>query len=550
MKIALAQLNATVGDIDGNAARIIECIEQAKSAGADVVVTPELAVFGYPPKDLVLRENPVRENTEATKKIAQRCHDIVAIVGYIQPDPLGAGKGIFNAAGVCRDGVLASWYAKMLLPTYDVFDESRYFSAGSEVKTLSLRTRRGTQCIGLTVCEDLWNNRQFEGRRVYGVDPIARTVAAGADLVINLSASPYRAGVQATREELFAEQMREHGVPLVYVNQVGGNDDLIFDGSSVVLDSRGRVVARAKPFAEDLLVVDLGSEPVGRIEPYPDRLGGIHAAIVLGIRDYMRKCGFTDAVLGLSGGIDSALTAVLAVEAIGAKHVHAVAMPSRYSSRHSLEDAERLARGLGISLSAIPIEAVHRAYEETIRPHFAGRPADIAEENIQSRIRGALLMALSNKFGWLLLTTGNKSELAVGYCTLYGDMCGGLAVLSDVPKTVVYELAGEVNRQAGRDLIPERTIAKPPSAELKENQTDQDTIPPYAVLDPILEQYVEHERSADEIVAMGFDRTTVEQVARMVDGSEHKRKQSPVGLKVTSRAFGTGRRMPIAARFR
>jgi NAD+ synthetase len=436
----------------------------------------------------------------------------------------------------------------MLLPTYDVFDESRYFSAGVEVKTVALGTRCRSRCAALTICEDLWNNRQFEGRRVYGTDPIARSAQAGAELIINLSASPYRVGVQRTREELFADQMREHAVALVYVNQVGGNDDLLFDGSSVVLDSRGRVVARAKAFAEDLLIVDLDASPAGRIEAYPDRIGSIRSALVLGIRDYLQKCGFTDAVLGLSGGVDSALTAVLAMEALGAEHVHAVAMPSRYSSPHSLEDAERLAANLHISLLQIPIEAVHRAYEQTVGRHFAGRAADVTEENLQSRIRGSLLMALSNKFGWLLLTTGNKSEWAVGYCTLYGDMCGGLAVLSDVPKTTVYELAGEINRQAGHDLIPARTLSRPPSAELKPDQTDQDTLPPYEVLDPILEQYVEHERGIDEIAALGFERATVERIARMVDGSEHKRKQAPVGLKVTSRAFGTGRRMPIAAR--
>lgn len=549
MKVALAQINPTVGDIEGNSARILDRIEQGRSAGADVVVTPELAVFGYPPKDLVLRRELVDRNLAATQRIAACCTDITAVVGYVQPDPTGGGKGIYNAAAVCRDGVISIWYAKMLLPTYDVFDESRYFNPGQSVRTLPLRTRSGSRSVGLTICEDLWNNHQFEGRRVYGVDPIARTVEAGAELLINLSGSPYRAGVQQERETLFAAQVREYGVPLVYVNQVGGNDDLIFDGGSVVFNAEGQVVARATSFAEDLLVVDLDSPSLQRVEPYPDRIEGIRSALVLGIRDYLKKCGFHDVVLGLSGGLDSALTAVLAVEALGPKHVHGVAMPSRYSSEHSLADAEELAANLGIELRTIPIETMHRAFEESVRPFFADLPPGVAEENMQARIRGNLLMALSNKFGRLLLSTGNKSEWAVGYCTLYGDMCGGLAVLSDVPKTVVYELAREVNRLAGRALIPFRTIEKPPSAELRENQTDQDTLPPYELLDNILEQYVERDLAVEDIVAMGFDRATVVRVARMVEAAEHKRKQAPVGLKVTSRAFGTGRRMPIAARF-
>jgi len=550
MKVALAQINPTVGDIEGNSTRILERIEQARYAGADVVVTPELAVFGYPPKDLVLRRDLVDRNLSATQRIASCCTDITAVVGYVQPDPTGAGKGIYNAAAVCRDGVISTWYAKMLLPTYDVFDESRYFNPGNGVCTLMLPTGGGSRCVGLTICEDLWNNHQFEGRRVYGVDPIARTVEAGAELLINLSGSPYRAGVQQERETLFAAQVREYGVPLVYVNQVGGNDDLIFDGGSAVFNADGRVVGRATPFAEDLLVVDLDSLSPQRVEPYPDRIEGIRSALVLGIRDYLKKCGFHDVVLGLSGGLDSALTAVLAVEAVGPSHVHGVAMPSRYSSEHSIADARELATNLGIDLRIILIETMHRAFEDSMRPLFADLPPGVAEENMQARIRGSLLMALSNKFGRLLLSTGNKSEWAVGYCTLYGDMCGGLAVLSDVPKTVVYDLARAVNRTAGRALIPLRTIEKPPSAELRENQTDQDTLPPYELLDAILEQYVERDQAVEDIVALGFDRPTVERVARMVEAAEHKRKQAPVGLKVTSRAFGTGRRMPIAARFR
>ncbi len=560
MRIALAQINPTVGDIDGNAERIIEQIERGRSAGARLVVTPELAVFGYPPKDLLLRQDLLRKNTAAAKHIASHCVDITAVVGYARPDPSGAGKGVFNAAVVCHEGKITVSYAKMLLPTYDIFDETRYFNSGREVQTFDLPGDTGPVRIGLTVCEDLWNDEQFEGRPVYEDDPIERTVAAGAQLIINLSASPYRAGAQQLREALFIRQMKEHGVPLVYVNQVGGNDDLIFDGASLILDGTGRVLARAKPFAEDLVVVDLdttvSSSGVAshdtaqqHVEPYPDRIGSIRSALVLGIRDYLRKCGFEEVVVGLSGGIDSSLTATLAVEAIGADRVHGVAMPSRYSSEHSVEDARRQAENLGIGFTVIPIETVHRAFEEAVASHFAGQQAGVAEENIQARIRGGLLMALSNKFGRLLLTTGNKSELAVGYCTLYGDMCGGLAVLSDVPKTLVYELARRINESAGGALIPTRTIERPPSAELRENQLDQDTLPPYDILDPILEHYVEQDLSAEEIVALGFDRETVEKVARMVDLNEYKRKQAPVGLKVTSRAFGTGRRMPIAAKY-
>jgi len=549
MRIALAQINPTVGDIDGNAAKVIAQIELAASQHAEVVVLPELCVFGYPPKDLVLRRDIVRQNVEAMSRIAANCTRVTAIVGYVQPDLSGAGKGVFNAAAVCRNGKVEAWYAKMLLPTYDVFDESRYFNCGREVLVVEIGSVGRGLRMGLTICEDLWNNQQFEGRQVYGIDPIERTVAAGAELIVNISASPYRAGVEQNRERLFAAQVREHGVPLVHVNQVGGNDDLVFDGSSMALDAHGSVIARAKAFADDFVIVDLDQPDRNRIEPLPSRLNGILAALVLGLRDYVAKCGFGDVLVGLSGGVDSAVTAALAVETLGAKRVHGVAMPSRFSSTHSVEDAEELAGNLGIDLLVLPIEGPHGAFESALQKSFAGRPPDVAEENIQARIRGVLLMALCNKFGWMLLTTGNKSELAVGYCTLYGDMCGGLALISDVPKTTVYELAREINRSAGRTLIPQRTIDKVPSAELRENQTDQDTLPPYDILDAILEQYVEQGRSPDEIVALGFDRTTVERIAKMVRQNEYKRKQAAIGLKVTSKAFGTGRRFPIAAKY-
>jgi len=549
MRIALAQINPTVGDIEGNAAKILRGIERAEAEGAATIVFPELAVFGYPPKDLVLRRNIVQKNVEAMHRIAAACTRVTAFVGYVQPDPTGKGKGVLNAAGVCRGGKLESWYAKMLLPVYDVFDEARYFNTGHEARLLDLDDGASRLRAGITICEDLWNNQQFEGRQVYGIDPVDITAKAGANLLINLSASPYRAGVEPRREQLFAAQLREHGIPLIYVNQVGGNDDLIFDGASMVMDAEGKVIARAKAFEEDFLVADLVNPKTNRIEPQPDTLEGIRKGLILGTRDYVTKCGFHEVVLGLSGGIDSAVTAVLAVEALGAACVHGVAMPSRFSSPHSLEDARALAKSLGIELRTVPLETAHRAMEQTLSESFAGRKPDVTEENVQSRIRGGILMALSNKFGWMLLTTGNKSELAVGYCTLYGDMCGGLAMLSDVPKTTVYELARRINASAGRELIPRRTIERAPTAELRDNQTDQDVLPPYDVLDAILEQYVEQDRSPDEIVAMGFDRLTVERIARMVRASEHKRKQAAVGLKVTSRAFGTGRRFPIAARY-
>lgn len=552
MKIAIAQTDSTVGDIEGNTDRIVRQVECARSAGAGLVVFPELAVFGYPPKDLVLRQDLVEKNVAAVYRIASQCTDTTVVVGYVQPDPSGSGKRSFNAAAVCREGALLCTYAKMLLPTYDVFDETRYFNAGTSVQTVSVPTAETPVRIGLTVCEDLWNDRQFEGRRLYNIDPVGRTVAAGAELLINLSASPYRAGIQENREALFAGQIREQGVPLVYVNQVGGNDDLIFDGASLVLDGNGNVIARAKPFAEDLLVVDLAASGSARIEAYPDRVSSIRQALVLGVRDYIEKCGFETVVVGISGGVDSAVTAALAAEAVGADRVQGVAMPSRFSSKHSIEDARQLADNLGISFTVISIEGAHHAMEEAVGPFFAKHASsapDVAEENIQARIRGNILMALSNKTGSLLLTTGNKSELAVGYCTLYGDMCGGLAVLSDVPKSVVYELARHINASAGYPRIPRHTIEKAPSAELRPNQCDQDTLPPYDILDAILEHYVEREISAEGIVSLGFDRPTVEQVIRMVDRSEYKRNQAAVGLKVTSRAFGTGRRMPIAARY-
>lgn len=555
MRVALAQINTVVGDITGNSARIVAQLRAAHAAGATLAIFPELAILGYPPKDLLLRRSLIRQNVEALEDIASHCQGVAAVVGFVQPDPSDSGTGIFNAAALCAAGRVHGTYAKSLLPTYDVFDELRYFNAGKS----AIAVDWGGTTLGLTICEDLWNDQQFEGRRVYGVDPIDSVVRAGARVLVNISASPFRVGKQRQRETLFAAQASEHGLPILYVNLVGGNDDLIFDGASVAFDAQGRVVARAKSFSEDCLIVDMpvpgelaakNARLPGRIELYPDSIESIRQGLVLGLHDYVGKCGFEDVVLGLSGGVDSALTAALAVEALGPHRVHGVAMPSRYSSKHSVEDAVDLARNLGIDLLTLPIEGAHQALEEIVRPAFSDAPMGVAEENIQARIRGNILMALSNKSGWMLLTTGNKSELAVGYCTLYGDMCGGLAVLSDVPKTTVYALARQINESAGRAVIPLRTLEKPPSAELRENQTDQDILPPYELLDAILEGYVERELAVEDIVEQGFDRATVERVVRMVEQSEYKRRQAAIGLKVTSRAFGTGRRMPVAARIR
>ncbi len=548
MIIALAQINPTVGDLEGNAQKITSQIEAARGHGADLIVFPELTTFGYPAKDLVFRADLVRENVAQLEKIALTCRGITAVVGFVEPDATKEGKGIFNAAAVCSDGLVKSVYRKRLLPTYDVFDESRNFNAGGEVLVTQVGGESGAM-VGVTICEDLWHDQQYGGRRVYGIDPVRESVDGGAKIIINLSASPFRTDLAKRRDEIFQAQAREHGVYIVYVNQVGGNDDLVFEGASGVYGPDGSTLARAKTFQEDLLLFSVDGSKTSRLETYPSRMESIRSALVLGVRDYARKCGFREVVLGLSGGIDSALTAAIAAEALGAEHVYGVALPSRYSSDHSVEDAKQLAENLGMKLDIVPIEPVHAAMERAVETLFDGRGKDVTEENIQARIRGNILMALSNKFGRLLLTTGNKSELAVGYCTLYGDMCGGLAVISDVPKMMVYELARHINEDAGREVIPLRTIEKPPSAELRDAQFDQDSLPPYDMLDAILQLYVERDYCVDEIVEAGFDREIAMQVTGLVIRSEHKRKQSPVGIKVTSRAFGSGRRMPIAAKY-
>ncbi len=561
MKIALAQINPTVGDLAGNTRKIVDFARRAKDQGAALAVFPELSIIGYPPKDLLLKPRFIEDNLRALHAIAQHTKGIDVIVGYADRNTAPIGRPLHNAVALLRDGEIASRHFKTLLPTYDVFDESRYFEPGP-MSARNQVVRIGDYVVGLSICEDLWNDEKMIPRRLYHQNPLQELDKAGAQIIINCSASPFVVGKHDFRMELFASQVQQFRKPLVYVNQVGGNDELVFDGNSTVIGGDGAIVAWAREFEEDLLIVEVGqaasdaplsltSSPAAR-EPVPEPSRGlesIYKALVLGLRDYVRKCGFKSVVLGLSGGIDSALVAALATEALGPDKVTGVALPSRFSSSHSIEDARQLADNLGIAFHIIPIKTPHEAFETALHDLFAGHEPDVTEENIQARCRGVILMALSNKFNHLLLTTGNKSEIAVGYCTLYGDMAGGLAVLSDLPKTTVYRLCEWINQQAGRDIIPRNTITKPPSAELRPNQTDQDSLPPYEVLDAILELYIEDELSAADIITRGFEQETVMRVIRLVDRSEYKRRQAAPGLKVTSRAFGFGRRMPIAQNY-
>lgn len=555
MRIALAQVNPVVGDIAGNLALHGRFIERARSAGAGLVVFPELSLIGYPPKDLLLKPQFVDDNLAAVQRVAAAAKGIHAIVGFAARNEQPVGRPLHNAVAVVRDGRVLSTHYKTLLPTYDVFDESRYFEPGPRSERNQLVEIAGVK-VGLSICEDLWNDERLIARRLYHQNPIADLDAAGAEVMINCSASPFVLEKHDFRVKLFGEQARRFNNPLVYVNQVGGNDELIFDGNSCVFDAQGNRVANAADFEEDLLVVDFrgaGLQPAMPAER-PSRaptsgLESIYRALLLGLRDYVNKCGFRSVVLGLSGGIDSAVVCALAADALGNDRVVGVAMPSRYSSDHSVRDARQLAENLGIQFHVVPIGAAHEAYEAMLAPAFVGREPDITEENLQARVRGATLMAFSNKFGHLLLTTGNKSEVAVGYCTLYGDMCGGLAVISDVPKTTVWELARWINRHHGREVIPVSSIEKVPSAELRPNQTDQDSLPPYDLLDAIIERYVEDEAGVHQIIDEGFDAATVKRVIRLIDRSEYKRRQAAPGLKVTSRAFGFGRRLPIAQNY-
>ncbi|MGH9555140.1 MAG: NAD+ synthase [Terriglobales bacterium] len=541
MKIALGQTNPTVGDFVGNAARIIEFSRQAREAGAGLIIFPELSICGYPAHDLVQRPAFVVRNRETLDSIAEATRGIAVVCGLVTPADAETGKSAMNSAVLLANGGVQFQQSKMLLPTYDVFDESRNFAPARHQELHSFCGKR----MALTICEDAWNDKHFWRTRLYSVDPVEELMRAGGNFIVNISASPFYVGKRELRLKMLQTIATRYQAPVVMVNQVGGNDSLIFDGSSLVLGPDGRVVARAKSFEEDLVFFD--SETLsGEIHPQVEgEDASAYAALVLGTRDYVHKCRFKSVIVGLSGGIDSALTAAIAVDALGAANVLGVGMPSQYSSPGSVEDAHVLASNLGIRFELIPISEIFDSYRAALRPVFAARPEDAAEENIQSRIRGALLMALSNKFGSLVLSTGNKSELGVGYCTLYGDMVGGLAVLSDVPKTQVYRLSRYVNSR--RPVIPPSTLDKPPSAELRPNQKDTDSLPPYHVLDAILEGYVEDGKTAEQIASEpSFDLNLVRSVIRMVDRSEYKRQQAAPGLKISEKAFGVGRRFPIA----
>ena len=586
-RVALAQINPTVGDLGGNMRLIKSWIKRARKAGADLVAFPELAVTGYPPEDLLLKPRFITENRQAVTELARDCVGIVAVIGYVEQgaalkQPILASSVIcgdqhelYNAAAILADRRCVATYCKQLLPNYGVFDEGRYFHPGS---TLSLITLRGVT-LGVNICEDIW----------FPEGPTRVQAMAGAEVIVNINASPFHIGKSRSREQMLATRARENGVIVTYTNTVGGQDELIFDGNSVIVDQNGEMIARAKAFEEDLIVADLNVEGIVRgrlltgrnkrltrrmsgliervmiksaapmrtraqaiphLEPVLNELEEVYKGLVLGVRDYVLKNGFKKVVIGLSGGIDSALTVVIAADALGAANVLGIFMPSPYTSQDSAEDVAELSRGLSIECRTIAITSALDVYLRSLAPAFEGRPADTTEENLQARIRGNILMAISNKFGHLVLTTGNKSEMSVGYATLYGDMAGGFAVLKDVPKTMVYELAHLRNRQGARAVIPKRVLDRPPTAELKPNQKDEDSLPPYPVLDPILKAYVEEDRSIEEIIALGFARDTVVHVVGLVDRSEYKRRQAPVGIKITHRGLGKDRRMPITNGYR
>lgn len=547
LRIALLQINPTAGDITGNSALIVRGARRAQAEGADLIVTSELALMGYLPRDLLMSRGFIlRGQHELTRIAAELADAPPLLVGVATPNPGEMGRPLFNSAVLLKNGAVGAAFHKTLLPTYDVFDEDRYFEPARGPQILELNGCR----LGISICEDVWNDRDFWKRRRYHEDPIEVLSKDGAQAILNLSASPFYAGKQALREQMLSHMAQKYGLPVAIVNQVGGNDDLIFDGHSAAFDAQGRMFARAKGYQEDMIVVDLaagaaaGPHPIAEESFEPE--AEIWNALVLGVSDYARKTGFRQVLLGLSGGIDSALTAAIAADAVGPENVLGVMMPSCYSSPGSVSDSEELAHHLGIRTLTLPISGIMGTYQDTLAEAFRGLPQDVTEENIQSRIRGNLLMALSNKYGSLLLTTGNKSEMAVGYCTLYGDMNGGLAVIADLPKMMVYRVSRWRNRI--HSDIPDAILTKAPSAELRPNQTDQDSLPPYELLDQILELHIEQSQSAEEIIAQGFDEPTVRRVLRLVRMAEFKRKQAAPVLKVTSRAFGTGWRMPIVRR--
>jgi NAD+ synthase/NAD+ synthase (glutamine-hydrolysing) len=545
------QINTTVGDLAGNAARIAEAVRQAQGLGAELCLAPEMALTGYPPRDLLLAPAFVDQAWRALEELAKRLENGPALlVGTAARTGRNQGKPLYNCAALLAKGLIGAVIPKTLLPTYDVFDEDRYFEPGDCPAFIELSGKR----LGVTICEDIWNDKDFWKKPLYRQDPVERLAGEGLDAILNISASPFFLGKQQVREAMVGNAARKYGLPVLYCNQVGGNDDLIFDGRSMAFDAKGRLAARAEGFASQVLLVDLDdlaegaenkTQAVSEDDFTPE--GEAWPALVLGVRDYAAKCGFKGALLGLSGGIDSSLTAAVAVEALGPDKVLGVLMPSPHSSQGSLDDSLGLASRLGMRTMTLPISPIMESFDKALSPAFAGLTPDVTEENIQSRIRGNLLMALSNKFGLLLLTTGNKSELAVGYCTIYGDMSGGLAVISDVPKTLVYSLARHVNARQG-GVIPQAVLDKPPSAELKPDQTDQDSLPDYGILDSILHLRVERHKSRHEIVAEGFDKAVVDKVCGMVKSAEFKRRQAAPGIKITDTAFGTGWRMPLACR--
>lgn len=546
MKIALLQLNFIVADLEGNSAKIKAAVQDAASRGAELCVTSELAVSGYPPRDLLLNRGFVDACEETVRSLAAELMGLPPVlVGYPEPNRSSMGKPVYNSVALLDKGEIQAVHRKALLPTYDVFDENRYFEPGNTTGVVEVAGKR----IGVTVCEDIWNDKDFwQAHRLYSDDPVEHLARRGVSCFVNLSASPFTVGKQRIREKMLSSLALKYGVPVAYCNQVGGNDDLIFAGKSMVFGADGCLVARAEGFSEDIVVADIAGESGPVADEDHTRENQVWKALVLGTRDYARKTGFSRALLGLSGGIDSALTAAVATEALGPENVTGVLMPSPYSSEGSIRDSETLAQGLGINTWTLPIKGVMDAFSDALAEPFAGCEADVTEENIQSRIRGNLLMAISNKRRSLLLTTGNKSELAVGYCTIYGDMSGGLAVISDVPKTLVFSLCRWLNDTSGREVIPEAVISKPPSAELRPDQKDEDSLPPYEILDPILERRIEKHQSLEEIVAAGYDRETVSRVLGLVKVAEFKRRQAAPGIKITDRAFGTGWRMPIACK--
>jgi len=545
MRIGLLQLNATIGAFDKNRARLEEAYKEAVDKGAELVLAPELFLCGYPPRDLLLRDDFIQRGLDCLQALTKSVGAVPLVVGYVDRNPARPGRALRNSAAVIQEGRILHSVTKSLLPTYDVFDEDRYFEPAEKVFPIEIAGQK----IAVTICEDIWNDADFWPERRYRCDPVRELVEAGAKLIVNLSASPWQRGKETTRISMLGRVAKDERVPLVQVNAVGANDELIFDGHSVAINAQGNVVALGAGFAEEVMVVDTEiSSPSSALAPSANHEEQLYHALVLGVRDYVNKCGFKSVVLGLSGGIDSAIVAVIAAEAIGADKVWGVSLPSRYSSEGSLTDAEKLAKKLGIRYDVLPIGEPVIDVEKTLSPIFVGKPLDSTEENIQSRMRGLLLMALSNKFGPLVLTTGNKSELAVGYCTLYGDMCGALAVIADVLKTEIYALARWINRN--EEIIPWNTIDKPPSAELRPDQTDQDSLPPYDVLDRILRHYIVDDADPKMLITEGIAPEVVKDVLNKITFSEYKRRQAAPGLKVSSRAFGMGRRVPIAQGFR